>query len=91
MAQLPNPQWQEIVHYYRRAAEQGNADALAALGHAYANGLGVEQNNKTAFKLLSRAAEGGHPSGMYGLGYMYLTGMCVGGSVCMGVCVGCML
>lgn len=74
MAQLPNPRWSEAVQYYRRAAEQGNADAVAALGHAYANGLGVEQNNKTAVKLLTRAAEAGHPSGLYGLGYMYLTG-----------------
>lgn len=74
MAQLPKPRWAEAVQYYRRAAEQGNADAVAALGHAYANGLGVEQNNKTAVKLLTRAAEAGHPSGLYGLGYMYLTG-----------------
>ena len=74
MAQLPIPRWAEAVQYYRRAAEQGNADAVAALGHAYANGLGVEQNNKTAVKLLTRAAEAGHPSGLYGLGYMYLTG-----------------
>ena len=32
----------------RQAAEAGDADAMAHLGHAYANGVGTPQSNATA-------------------------------------------
>jgi TPR repeat protein len=34
----------------RRAADGGDADAMAALGHMYANGRGVKASNGTALK-----------------------------------------
>ena len=57
-----------------QAAEAGDPDATAHLGHMYANGNGVDQDNGTALAYFSAAAEVNHPGGLYGLGYMYLSG-----------------
>ncbi|GMH45874.1 hypothetical protein BSKO_13837 [Bryopsis sp. KO-2023] len=51
-----------------QAAEAEDAGAMSHLGHMYANGLGVEQNNKTALKWFEKGAGEGHPNGHYGLG-----------------------
>ena len=59
---------------YRQAADGGDADAVAHLGHMYANGVGVDQNNETASQLFQAAADAGNPNGQFGLGYMHLTG-----------------
>lgn len=64
----------EAVGYLQRAAGAGDIDAMAHLGHMYANGIAVKQDNNTAWRWFWRAAEQGHPSGLYGLGYMHLTG-----------------
>lgn len=61
----------------RQAADLGDADALAHLGHMYANGMGVEQDNQTALRFFQHAAEGGSSSGLFGLGYLHLTGQTV--------------
>ena len=37
--------------------EAGDADAMAHLGHMYANGNGVAQNNVTALRWFKEAAE----------------------------------
>ena len=58
----------------RQAADGGDADAVAHLGHMYANGVGVDQNNETARQLFQAAADAGNPIGQFGLGYMHLTG-----------------
>ena len=58
----------------RQAADGGDADAVAHLGHMYANGVGVDQNNETATQLFQAAADAGNPNGQFGLGYMHLTG-----------------
>lgn len=51
---------------------------MAAVGHMYANGRGVAQNNATAIKWFTRAAsdDPGPPdaSALFGLGYMQLHG-----------------
>ena len=62
------------VQYLRRAADTGDPDAMAHLGHMHANGLAVERDNATAWKWFWRAAERGHASGFFGMGYMHLTG-----------------
>ncbi len=59
---------------HRQAADGGDADAVAHLGHMYANGVGVDQNNETASQLFQAAADAGNPNGQFGLGYMHLTG-----------------
>ena len=38
----------EAVTWYRKAANQGHAEAQGQLGVMYANGLGVTQNNVEA-------------------------------------------
>ena len=58
----------------RQAAEGGDPDAHAHLGHMYANGVGVDQNNETARRYFQAAANAGNPNGQFGLGYMHLTG-----------------
>jgi len=45
----------------RRAVEAGDADAMAHLGHMYANGNGVAQNNVTALRWFKEAAEQAWP------------------------------
>ena len=62
------------LDYLMQAAEMGDADAMAHIGHAYANGIAVAQNNVTAKNWFMKAAEKGHPSGILGLGIMHLTG-----------------
>ena len=48
------------VDYYRRAAEQGNADAQFNLGRMYEEGLGVEQSYELAIEYYQQAAEQGN-------------------------------
>jgi SEL1 protein len=62
------------LDYLMQAADMGDADAMAHIGHAYANGIAVSQNNATAKAWFLKAAEKGHPSGILGLGVMHLTG-----------------
>ena len=62
------------LDYLMQAADMGDADAMAHIGHAYANGIAVTQNNVTAKAWFLKAAEKGHPSGIFGLGVMHLTG-----------------
>lgn len=67
----------ECAYVGRQAADGGDADAHAHLGHMYANGVGVDQNNETARQYFQAAADAGNPSGQFGLGYMHLTGQAV--------------
>ena len=46
--------------WWEKAAAQGFADAEDGLAHLYEEGLGVEQNKKTAVEFLLRAASKGH-------------------------------
>jgi TPR repeat protein len=45
--------------YLRRAAEAGDADSMAHLGHIYANGIGQPRDNATAMTWFWKAAENG--------------------------------
>ncbi len=49
--------------WYRRAAEQGHADAQFNLGNAYAAGQGACENQEEALRWFERAAEQGHALG----------------------------
>ena len=49
----------EAVKWYRKAADQGLADAQNNLGYMYANGQGVAKDEKEAYKwLLLSGAQG---------------------------------
>ena len=50
---------EEAVKWYRKAAEQGNADAQNTLGVMYDKGEGVEQDKEEAVKWFRKAAEQG--------------------------------
>ena len=58
----------------KHAAEGGDAFAQFNLGLMYANGQGVPQDYKTAFKWYSRAAEQGDSPAQASLGAMYYKG-----------------
>ncbi|WP_048942598.1 tetratricopeptide repeat protein, partial [Haemophilus influenzae] len=62
----------EAVKWYRKAAEQGDANAQAYLGLAYTEGRGVRQDYTEAVKWFRKAAEQGHANAQAILGFSYL-------------------
>ena len=65
----------EAVRWYRRAAEQGLAEAQYNLGVMYAKGEGVPQDHAEAMRWYRRAAEQGDASAQGILGHMYYNGI----------------
>ena len=65
------------VERYRKAAEQGDAEAQFKLGVRYINGQGVDQSYTEAVKWFRKAAEQGDADAQYnlGLGYEYGQGV----------------
>ena len=61
----------EAVKWFRKAAEQGHAQAQRYLGVAYANGWGASKDEVEAVKWTRKAAEQGHPIAQNNLGLMY--------------------
>jgi len=55
------------VYSYRKAADQGDADAQFMLGWCYENGLGVERDYDQAQAWYQKAADQGHQFAMVGL------------------------
>ena len=55
----------EAAYWYRRAARNGQADALLALGKAFRSGDGVLQDSRIAAENFWRAAERGNAEGAY--------------------------
>ncbi len=53
----------EALKWYRKAAEQGNADAQNNLGFMYLNGYGVPQDNVQAHMWFNLAAAQGNEVG----------------------------
>ncbi|MDR1828983.1 MAG: sel1 repeat family protein [Methylobacteriaceae bacterium] len=68
----------EAVNWYRKAAEQGLADAQYTLGLSYLTG--VHRDATEAVKWLTAASEQGHTSALTRLGRMYFEGEGVGQS-----------
>ena len=58
----------------RLRAEQGDANAQAALGDRYYSGQGIERNDDEAMTWYRKAADQGHPGGQAGLGNGYRYG-----------------
>ena len=67
-------EYEKAVAYFRKAAEQGLAEAQNNLGLCYDNGEGVTQNDKEAAKWYRKAAEQGFASAQNNLGFRYETG-----------------
>jgi len=64
----------EAAKWYRKAAEQGDADAQSNLGFAYFFGNGVPRDSSEAVKWYRKAAEQGQPRAQWWLGFFYHNG-----------------
>jgi TPR repeat protein len=65
---------EEAVNYYRKAAEQGNADGEFGLGNMYAGGEGVKRDPAEARKWILRAADKNHARAITTLAQAYIGG-----------------
>ena len=64
--------YSKAVELFRKAAEQGHADAQYNLGFYCHMGVGVDESDpEEALKWLRKAAEQGHASAQYTLGWFY--------------------
>jgi tetratricopeptide (TPR) repeat protein len=63
----------EAVKWYRKAAEQGNADAQFNLGLCYANGHGVGKDEVEAVKWFRKAAETENVNALNALAWILAT------------------
>lgn len=66
--------WNMVVFWYRKAAEQGNAVGQFWLGTFYENGTNVTQNSKEAAIWYRKAAEQGLGNGQFALAELYEKG-----------------
>ena len=64
----------ESAKWYRKAAEQGNAEAQSRVGKMYYNGEGVKANLREAVNWYRKAAEQGMSEAQYLLGKCYCDG-----------------
>ena len=64
----------EAVKWFRKAAEQGQADAQFNLGVMYVKGDGVPEDDAEAAKWYRKAAEQGYARAQLNLGFMYADG-----------------
>jgi TPR repeat protein len=64
----------EAAKWFRKAADQGNADAQFKLGTMYDSGQGVPRDYAEATKWFRKAAEQGAVAAQYNLGLMYSSG-----------------
>ncbi len=66
--------FEEAVHWYRLAAEQGNASAQNNMAYMLVTGSGIAQDFAAAFEWLKKSAAQGDPAGQNNLGLMYSSG-----------------
>ena len=76
---LKNPAYNEQrlnpnIDSYRKAANQGDAEAQFNLGLTYKEGQEVQQDNKMAAKWYQKAAEQDHITAQFNLGLLYQDG-----------------
>ena len=64
----------EAARWFRKAAEQGDANLQFFLGVIYGEGQGVPQDNAEAARWFRKAAEQGNANGQFALGFMYAKG-----------------
>jgi TPR repeat protein len=64
----------ESIKWYRKAAEQGDAEAQFNLGVRYANGDGVTKDQSEAVMWYRKAAEQGNAEAQFNLGVCYANG-----------------
>ena len=67
----------EAVRWYRKAADQGNANAQFSLGVKYDNGQGVPQDYAEAIRWYRKAADQRNANAQFSLGQIYAKGQTV--------------
>ena len=72
ITQSPKPE--EAVHWYAKAAAQGDMEAEYRLGVSYLNGIGVKPNVRHALELFTSAANKGEPRSQVALAGEYMSG-----------------
>jgi uncharacterized protein len=65
----------QALHWFRKAAEQGHAQAEGLVGVMYGQGLGVPKDSKTAVDWFRKAADHGDRTAQRNLGLMYRDGL----------------
>ena len=63
------------AHYYRLAAEKGNAPAAYKLGEMYENGDGLAKSDADALIWYRKAADAGDKYGQFRVGWFYQKGL----------------
>lgn len=58
----------EAAVWYEKAAQKGHAEAAMRLALLYAQGAGVEKNEKKAFTYMEQAAKAGNTNALYNVG-----------------------
>jgi TPR repeat protein len=66
--------YEQAMHWYKKAAENEDADAMFMIGVMYANGQGVAVDIDAAKYWWEKAAVKDHPKAMFFLGRIYETG-----------------
>jgi TPR repeat protein len=67
--------YEQARDYFEKAAKQGDAAAMSNLGHMYAQGLGIPQDNATARQYFEDGVKRGNAAAKNGLGYLYMYGV----------------
>ncbi|GBB94417.1 hypothetical protein RclHR1_02350016 [Rhizophagus clarus] len=62
---------EKAFHWYQKAAEGGDVEAMHSIAVCYNNGEGTEKDLAKAFDWYQKAAEGGHVEAMYSLAVCY--------------------
>lgn len=75
LAAYRSADYAKAAEIWRPLAEKGNAAAQYRLGTLYAEGKGVAQDDKEAFKWFQRAAEKGDAGAQYNVGASYAAGI----------------
>ena len=70
----PGDDYKAALKWAKKAADQGNADALWTLALAYEHGRGVDEDKDKAIELYSKGAEQNNPDAMNSLGACILRG-----------------
>ena len=68
------PDFAEAFAWYKKAAEQGDAEAQNCLGLCFEEGSGIEKNQAEAVKWYRAAADQGYAPAQYNLGVCYSNG-----------------
>jgi TPR repeat protein len=69
-----DPDYKKAEEWYRKAAEQGFAEAENGLGELYTDGNGIQKDPAEALKWLSKAAEQGNRPAQMNLASIYVNG-----------------